>query len=61
MRLPIIVSAILPLIIVPETSGWADVVVGVASWLVFLVDYVVHSVISSTTGALDSAALTCSW
>ena len=42
MRLPIIVSAILPLIIVPETSGWADVVVGVASWLVFLVDYVVH-------------------
>ncbi len=43
MRLPIIVSAILPLVIVPETSGWADVVVGVASWLVFGADYVVHA------------------
>jgi voltage-gated potassium channel len=42
MRLPIIVSAVLPLIIVPESNGWVGVVVGVGSWLVFLVDYVVH-------------------
>ncbi|HUJ67814.1 MAG TPA: ion transporter [Acidimicrobiales bacterium] len=42
MRLPIIASAILPLIVVPESGGWLGVVVGVVTWLVFLVDYVVH-------------------
>jgi voltage-gated potassium channel len=42
MRLPIIVSAILPLIVVPESSGWPGIVVGVSTWLVFLVDYVVR-------------------
>jgi voltage-gated potassium channel len=42
MRIPIIVSAILPLIIVPESSGWLGIVVGISTWLVFLVDYVVH-------------------
>jgi voltage-gated potassium channel len=42
MRLPIMVSAILPLIVVPETGRWPSVVVGVGSWLVFLVDLVVH-------------------
>jgi voltage-gated potassium channel len=42
MRLPIIVSAILPLIIVPESGDWIGVVVGIVTWLVFLVDYVVH-------------------
>jgi len=42
MRLPIIVSAILPLIVVPESDGWVGVVVGIATWLVFLADYVVH-------------------
>ena len=42
MRLPIIVSAILPLIVVPESNGWAGVVVGIATWLVFLANYVVH-------------------
>lgn len=42
MRLPIIVSAVLPLIVVPESGGWLGVVVGIATWLVFLVDYVVH-------------------
>jgi hypothetical protein len=39
---PIVVSAILPLIVVPESSGWPGIVVGVVTWLVFLVDYVVH-------------------
>lgn len=42
MRIPIVVSAVLPLIIVPESTGWVGVVVGVVTWLVFLVDYVVH-------------------
>jgi voltage-gated potassium channel len=42
MRLPIIVAAILPLIIVPGPASLIDIVVGVATWLVFLVDYVVH-------------------
>jgi voltage-gated potassium channel len=42
MRLPIIVSAILPLIVPPESNGWIGIVVGVATWLVFLVDYLVH-------------------
>jgi voltage-gated potassium channel len=43
MRLPIIVSAILPLIVVPEAGDWVGVVVGIVTWLVFLVDYVVHA------------------
>jgi len=42
MRLPIIASAILPLIVVPESSDWLGIVVGVVTWLVFLVDYVVR-------------------
>jgi voltage-gated potassium channel len=42
MRLPIIVSAILPLIIVSETSGWVSDTVDIVTWLVFLLDYVVH-------------------
>jgi voltage-gated potassium channel len=43
MRLPIIASALLPLIVVPESNGWVGVVVGVVTWLVFLVDYVVQA------------------
>jgi voltage-gated potassium channel len=43
MRLPIVASAILPLVVVPESSGWLGIVVGVVTWLVFLVDYVVHA------------------
>ena len=42
MRLPIIVSAILPLIIAPESHDWVGAVIGVTTWLVFLLDYVVH-------------------
>jgi voltage-gated potassium channel len=42
MRLPIIVSAILPLIVAPESNDWFGVVVGITTWLVFGVDYVVH-------------------
>ena len=43
MQLPIVVSAILPLVIVPESNGWVGVVVGVVTWQVFLVDYVMHA------------------
>ena len=42
MQVPIIVSAVLPLVIVPSNDGWVGTVVGVVTWLVFLVDYVVH-------------------
>ena len=42
MQVPIIVSAILPLVIVPSDNGWVGAVVGVGTWLVFLVDYAVH-------------------
>jgi len=42
MQVPIIVSAVLPLVIVPTNDGWVGAVVGVVTWLVFLVDYVVH-------------------
>ena len=43
MALPITVSAILPLVVAPESNGWVGVVVGVVTWLVFLVDYVMHA------------------
>jgi voltage-gated potassium channel len=43
MQLPIVVSAILPLVIVPSSNSWVSVVVGVVSWLVFLADYVTHA------------------
>jgi voltage-gated potassium channel len=43
MRLPIVVSAVLPLIVVPQTGNWVGEVVGVVTWLVFLLDYVVQS------------------
>jgi voltage-gated potassium channel len=43
IRLPLIVSAILPLVVVPETGGWVSITVNVVCWLVFLVDFVVHS------------------
>ena len=43
MRLPIIVSAILPIIVAPESNDWVGAVIGIATWLVFLLDYVVHA------------------
>ncbi|MGZ4626689.1 MAG: potassium channel family protein [Kineosporiaceae bacterium] len=43
MQLPIVVSAILPLVIAPESGGWIGVVVGVSTWLVFLADLVMHT------------------
>jgi voltage-gated potassium channel len=43
MQVPIVVSAILPLVIVPESNGWVGATVGVITWLVFLLDYVVRA------------------
>jgi voltage-gated potassium channel len=43
IQVPIVVSAILPLVIIPESNGWVGAVVGVVTWLVFLVDYVVNA------------------
>jgi voltage-gated potassium channel len=43
MQLPIIVSAILPLLVAPQSNGWVGVAVGIITWLVFLVDYVVQA------------------
>ena len=43
MQLPIIVSAVLPLVVVPESNGWVGVVIGIVTWLVFLADYLVHA------------------
>ena len=43
MEVPIIVSAILPLLVVPQSNGWVGVVIGIVTWLVFLLDYVVQS------------------
>lgn len=42
MRLPIIASALLPLLIVPAPGNIVSILVGVVSWLVFLADYIVH-------------------
>ncbi len=43
MQLPIVISALLPLVIIPGSTGWVGIVVGVVTWLVFLVDYVVQA------------------
>jgi voltage-gated potassium channel len=61
MQLPIIVSAVLPLVIIPESSGWVGVVVGVVTWLVFLADYVVHTRHLERYGRTGLGRLTCSW
>jgi voltage-gated potassium channel len=42
MKMPIILAALLPLVIVPESGDWVAVAVGVVSWLVFLADYLVN-------------------
>lgn len=42
IHIPIIAAAILPLIVVSESGNWVGELVGVVSWLVFLVDYVVN-------------------
>jgi voltage-gated potassium channel len=41
-RLPIALSALLPLIIAPEPGNPVSVAIGIVSWLVFVVDFGVH-------------------
>jgi len=43
MRVPLIASAVLPLVIVPDTGRPFANAIGIASWIVFLIDYVVHA------------------
>jgi voltage-gated potassium channel len=42
IRLPLVLAAVVPLIVVPQSGLWFPVVVGVVSWVVFVVDYVVN-------------------
>jgi voltage-gated potassium channel len=67
-RLPIILSAVLPLIIVPVQGNWVAVLVGVVSWLVFVVDFLVHqrlllNYLGTRLGTFDLAIvlLTAPW
>lgn len=67
-RIPIILSAVLPLIIVPQQGNWVAVVVGVVSWLVFVVDFFVHerlfvNYLGTRLGKFDLAivVLTAPW
>ncbi|BCJ75337.1 hypothetical protein CS0771_48810 [Catellatospora sp. IY07-71] len=41
-RIPIILSAVLPLIVVPEQGNWIAILINVVSWLVFVADFFVH-------------------
>ncbi len=41
-RIPIILSAVLPLIVVPEQGNWIAVLINVVSWFVFVADFLVH-------------------
>ena len=43
MRLPLIVAAILPLVVAPDSGTWIGLAIGISSWVVFLVDFVVHT------------------
>jgi len=40
-KIPIILAAILPIVISPESGGTIAVLIGVVSWIVFLVDFIV--------------------
>ncbi|MEV0455023.1 potassium channel family protein [Catellatospora methionotrophica] len=67
-RLPIILSAVLPLIIAPQQGNWVAVLIGVVSWLVFAVDFFVHerllvNFLGTKVGKFDLAivVLTAPW
>ena len=40
--LPLMLSAVLPLVVAPQPGNPVSVVIGVVSWVVFVVDFVVH-------------------
>ncbi len=57
-RLPLVLSALLPLVIAPEPGNPVSVVIGIVSWLVFVVDFVVHESFSGGTWAPGGACST---
>lgn len=42
VEIPLVLSALLPLVIVPQPGSPFAVAIGILSWLVFVVDFVVH-------------------
>ncbi len=42
-RLPLVLSAVLPLVVAPETGHPVSIAIGIVSWLVFVVDFAVHA------------------
>jgi len=67
-RLPIVLSALLPLVIAPEPGNPVSVAIGIVSWVVFLMDFVVHErllrhYLGTRRGAFDLAivVLTAPW
>jgi voltage-gated potassium channel len=42
MELPLILSAVLPLLLVPQNGHPVSIVIGIGSWVVFVYDFVVH-------------------
>ncbi len=68
MRIPIVLAAVLPLFIVPESGDWVATLVGVVSWLVFLADFTVSErrrvrYLSTALGRFDLTVvvLTAPW
>ncbi len=68
MRIPIVLAAVLPLFIVPESGDWVATLVGVVSWLVFLADFTVSQrrrvrYLSTALGRFDLTVvvLTAPW
>ncbi|HVN51603.1 MAG TPA: ion transporter [Acidimicrobiales bacterium] len=43
IRVPLVASAILPLVVAPQQGQPVSIVIGIASWIVFLADYLVQS------------------
>ena len=68
MRIPIVLAAVLPLFIVPESGDWVANLVGVVSWLIFLADFAVSErrrvrYLSTALGRFDLTVvvLTAPW
>jgi len=67
-RLPIVLSAVLPLILAPEPGKPVSLAIGIVSWLVFVFDFIVHErllqkYLSTPLGKFDLAivVLTAPW
>ena len=67
-RLPLVLSALLPLVIAPEPGNPVSVAIGILSWAVFVIDFVVHErllrrYLGTRRGVFDLAivVLTAPW